>query len=260
VNFDSIAPYYRWIETTVFGNALQRARIYWIDKIPRPGRALIVGEGNGRFLCELLRVHPKIEIDCIDASERMLQLSRSRVHRTRPESLAHVQFFHQDILNWSPRHSYDLLVTHFLLDCFESEELELIVAKLAETARQNAVWLIADFTLPKERFARAHATLWLRVMYAFFRLTARIKAKKLVDPTPYLETRGFIRTSMKLSRWRMLRADVYAAAIGSGNPATEMASKSFQSRSQRETPTHPRRSLEKRRGETACPYIGFESS
>ena len=123
----------------VFGNALQRARIYWIDKIPRPGRALIVGEGNGRFLCELLRVHPKIEIDCIDASERMLQLTRSRVRRTRPESLAHVQFFHQDILNWSPRHSYDLLVTHFLLDCFESEKLELIVAKLAETARQNAV-------------------------------------------------------------------------------------------------------------------------
>jgi hypothetical protein len=43
VSFDSIAPYYRWIETIVFGNALQRARIYWIDKIPRPGRALIVG-------------------------------------------------------------------------------------------------------------------------------------------------------------------------------------------------------------------------
>ena len=103
-------------------------------------------------------------------------------------------------------------ITHFLLDCFESEKLELIVGKLAETAREDAVWLIADFTLPKERFARAHATLWLRVMYAFFRLTARIKAKKLVDPTPYLEARGFIRTSMKLSRWRMLRANVYAAA------------------------------------------------
>jgi ubiquinone/menaquinone biosynthesis C-methylase UbiE len=260
VSFDSIAPYYRWIETIVFGNALQRARIYWIDAIPHPKRALIVGEGNGRFLCELLRVHPKIDIDCIDASERMLQLTRSRVRRTHPESLAHVRFFHQNILNWSPRHSYDLLVTHFLLDCFESEKLELIVAKLAETARQNAVWLIADFTLPKEHFARAHATLWLRVMYAFFRLTARIKAKKLVDPTPYLEANGFIRTSMKLSRWRMLRADVYAAAISSGNPATEMASKSFQSRSQRETPTHPRRSPEKRRGEMACPYTGFESS
>lgn len=260
MSFNSIAPYYRWIETIVFGNALQRARIYWIDKIPRPKRALIVGEGDGRFLCELLRVHPKIDIDCIDASERMLQLTRSRLRRTCPESLARIQFFHQNIFNWLPRHSYDLLVTHFLLDCFESERLELIVAKLAETASGDAVWLISDFTLPKERFARAHATLWLRVMYAFFRLTARIKAKKLVDPTLYLKARGFIRTSMKLSRWRMLRAGVYATAISSGNPATEMASKSFQSRSQRETPTHPRRLLEKRRGEMACPYTGFESS
>jgi len=107
---------------------------------------LIVGEGDGRFLCELLCVHPKTDIDCIDASERMLQLTRSRVRRTRPESMAHVRFFHQDILDWSPRHSYDLLVTHFLLDCFDSEELELIVAKLAETAREDAVEFV---TIPE---------------------------------------------------------------------------------------------------------------
>ena len=55
VSFDSIAPAYRTLETIAFGGALQRARVACLGEIGTPRRALIVGEGNGRFLCELLR-------------------------------------------------------------------------------------------------------------------------------------------------------------------------------------------------------------
>jgi ubiquinone/menaquinone biosynthesis C-methylase UbiE len=214
VSFDLVAPHYRWLETIAFGNALQRARTCWIDTIARPKRTLIVGEGDGRFLCELVRAYPKIEVDCIDASEAMLQLARARLHRMHPESFSRVQFIREDILKWTPRKSYDLLVTHFFLDCFTGRELQAIVAKLASAAEAGAVWLIADFTIPRKRLAQAHARLWLRMMYAFFRATAGIAAKELIDPVPYLDGYGFTRASENLSRGSMLRSDAYVAATG----------------------------------------------
>ena len=209
MSFDLVAPHYRWLETIAFGNALQRARTRWIDTLARPKRTLIVGEGDGRFLCELVRAFPTIDVDCIDASEAMLQLARARLRRTHPESFSHVHFICEDILRWSPQQSYDLLVTHFFLDCFPGTELQAVIAKLASAAEPGAVWLIADFSIPRKRFARAHARLWLRMMYTFFRATAGIAANELGDPTPYLNDHGFIRASENLSRGRMLRSDVY---------------------------------------------------
>jgi ubiquinone/menaquinone biosynthesis C-methylase UbiE len=222
VSFDLVAPHYRWLEAVAFGNALQRARTRWIDTLARPKRTLIAGEGDGRFLCELTRAYPKIDVDCIDASEAMLRLARDRLRRMHPESFSRVHFFHEDILEWSPQQSYDLLVTHFFLDCFPGKELQAVIAKLASAAEPGAVWLIADFTIPRTRFARAHAKLWLRMMYTFFRATAGIAANELVDPIPYLDGHRFTRASENLSRGRMLRSDVYVAAISSSNWASQI--------------------------------------
>jgi ubiquinone/menaquinone biosynthesis C-methylase UbiE len=213
VNFDLVAPHYRCLETIAFGNALQNARTYWINEIPAPQRALIVGEGDGRFLCELLRAHPKTDIDCVDASGRMVALARARVRRLCPQSLASVRFLHIDVFNWSSSDSYDLLVTHFFLDCFPREQVGAIVTKLAQTARPGAVWLIADFCIPHRRFARIRAMVWVRTVYAFFRSVAAIPAKELVDPTPYLQCNGFVARSRKLSSG-MLKSELYVSASG----------------------------------------------
>ena len=223
MSFDLVARHYRWLETIIFGNALQRARTYWIDTIGRPRRALILGEGNGRFLCELVRAYPKIDVDCVDASETMLQLARARLRRTHPESVSHVHFICDDILKWSPQESYDLFVTHFFLDCFSARQLQTIIAKLARAIEPGGVWLIADFTLPRNTFARARARLWLRMMYTFFRAVAGIAANELVDPSPYLDRHGFVRGWQNVSRGRMLRSEVYIAAINPRNPTRQIA-------------------------------------
>jgi ubiquinone/menaquinone biosynthesis C-methylase UbiE len=222
VSFDLVARHYRWLETIAFGNALQRARTHWIDAIPRPRRTLILGEGDGRFLCELVRAYPKIDVDCVDASETMLQLARARLRRTHPESVSRVHFICDDILKWSPQESYDLLVTHFFLDCFPARELQAIIAKLARALEPDGVWLIADFTIPWNSFARARARLCLRMMYTFFRAVAGIAANELVDPTPYLNSHGFTRGSENVSAGRMLRSDLYVAAIRSRTAANNL--------------------------------------
>ena len=210
MSFDTLAPWYRTLEWIAFGDDLQRCRTACLGELVAPRRALIVGEGNGRFLCELLRRHPGVEVDCVDVSRRMLQLARKRLERESPEVLPRVRFLQHDLTSWGPpaRH-YDLVVTHFFLDCFEDTQLAAIVGKLAQAATEKASWLLADFCVPADGVARLQARAWLAVMYRFFRLTAGIGAPHLIDPTPYLRGEGFALTRQHSLRNGMLKSEMW---------------------------------------------------
>lgn len=209
MSFNTIAPAYRTLETIAFGGDLQRARVACLAEIESPRRALIVGEGNGRFLAAVLQRHRLIRIDCVDSSERMLDLARRHVLETSPDEISRVAFLHDDIRSWTPNDRYDLIVTHFFLDCFSTQQVGLVVAKLAQTAAPNAIWLLADFTIPKAGFARGHASAWLAVMYWFFRRVAGIEGRELVDPSPFLRVEGFKLTRQHLFRLGMVKSEFW---------------------------------------------------
>jgi len=201
VSFDPIARYYRWLEMFTFGSVLQKARNRWIDRIPPSKRALVLGEGDGRFVCELLRVHDGIRVDCVDASGRMLEMARQRVGKLPAQDVDRIRFFQQDVAFWSPLNCYDLLVLNFFLDCFAQSEIHSIVQKLAYAATPSAHLFLADFAVPEKPAARAHAKLWLSIMYRFFRVTTDIPVSELVDPTSILEANGFV--CVARSHWRL---------------------------------------------------------
>jgi ubiquinone/menaquinone biosynthesis C-methylase UbiE len=210
VSFDSIAPAYRTLETIAFGGNLQRARAACLGEIGTPRRALIVGEGNGRFLCELLRRYPSVDVDCVDASERMLESARRRIERELPARANQINFVPLDISAWSPPgHRFDLIVTHFFLDCFSESRIAEIVAKLSRAAEVNAIWLLADFCIPAGGAARLRTGLWLSTMYRFFRITAGIEATELADPSPFLRGAGFALASQHLFRSGMLKSELW---------------------------------------------------
>jgi len=204
VNFDRVAPHYRWLEKLVFGEQLQRARITFVRQIASPQRALVVGEGNGRFLTELLNDHRVLRVDCVEASVRMIELARARVEDKR------VQFICDDILETPlPENSHDLVVTHFVLDCFAEAPLRQVIEKLSLLATRNATWLITDFCEPLRGWRRLRARALIATMYAFFRAVAGVKARRLVDYGPLLRAEGFILTNEVLSPNEMIRSQVW---------------------------------------------------
>lgn len=209
MSFDQLAPHYRWMEWLLAGNKLQRCRTACFDLIPAPKHALLLGEGNGRFLIALLRKYPGIRITCLDASAAMLDCARQRLRQTGLRS-ENVQWIHADILKWQPgSQQFDLVVTNFFLDCFSSEQVEQIVQHLGRSAAPGARWLLADFCEPPSGGAKWRARLILSSMYCFFRVITRIPAKKLTAPDAALMRNGFRLRERKLSEWRLLHADLW---------------------------------------------------
>lgn len=206
MNFDRIAPHYRWLETLVFGNQLQRSRIAFVREIESPRRVLVVGEGDGRFLAEFVRAHPDAAVDCVDASARMIELARARLG-DRPL----VNFICADLRRVLLEASYyDLVVTDFFLDCFAEEALTAVIAKLANSAAPNAQWLVADFHEPSNGRRHLAARVLVASMYFFFRVIAGIEARCLVDYHPLLQAQGFTlekaafppNETIRSERWR----------------------------------------------------------
>ena len=210
MNFDLVAPWYETLERIAFGDDLQRCRVAYLGEINPPGRVLIAGEGNGRFLCELLRRYPEIEVDCLDASKRMLQLERRRIEQELPASFERVRFIHTDIRPWSaPEHQYDLIVTHFFLDCFQEPNLIDVIKTLARTAAKDATWLVSEFSIPEKGIGRIQARCWLGTMYWFFRVTTGIEASELIDYTAFLDEKGFHVVRQHFFRQGMLKSELW---------------------------------------------------
>ena len=187
MSFDAVARGYRFVETLAFGRALQRARVAWLDEVREARSALVVGEGDGRFLEQLLRVVPGVQVQCVDASATMLELASARVHSDR------VTWVQADLATYVPQQRYDLVVTHFVLDCFDGTTLPAIVARLADCLEPGGRWLLADFRIPSGRLRSLRARFWLFVMYGFFRLVAGLRVRTLVNPAPSLEASGLVR-------------------------------------------------------------------
>jgi SAM-dependent methyltransferase len=213
MSFDVLAPHYRWMEWILAGEKLQRCRTAFLNQLADGGRVLIAGEGNGRFLCACRRALPQARITCVDASARMLGRARARVQAAGLEA-KRVEFIHADVLEWRPAaQTFDVIVTHFFLDCFRPEQLRTVVASLGAAGTPNATWLLSDFQLPAPGWRRLRALLIHRLMYRFFRIVTGLPACRLTPPDALLQAEGFALRQRQESDWGLLHTDRWARGM-----------------------------------------------
>jgi SAM-dependent methyltransferase len=186
-NFDLIARPYRWLEYLTLGRALEHCRLHHLPTLLQQKKALILGDGDGRFLAHLLAQSPHLQADAVDTSATMLELLRHRCEAATPNIAPRLQVHHTDALSFTQAQGkkYDLVVTHFFLDCLPQSDLEALTARIIPTLTPGALWLVSDFRIPSGPM-RVPAKIIVRTLYLAFRILTGLRTTRLPDhATPF---------------------------------------------------------------------------
>ena len=192
VNFDRIARPYRWLEYLTFGPWLARCRSAQLVHLTGARHVLLLGDGDGRFLARLLAGHPTLTADVVDSSHSMLRILDRRVRRSGQQARQRICLHHADALQWNPTRRYDLIVSHFFLDCFFPGQLEQLLDRLLPYALPGARWVISEFAIPPSTPAAHLARGVVSLLYRAFGLLTGLRVRALPDYATALRHRGLV--------------------------------------------------------------------
>ncbi|HEY3988724.1 MAG TPA: class I SAM-dependent methyltransferase [Acidobacteriaceae bacterium] len=190
-NFGRLAPLYRWMEYFSFGPYLQQCRVLRLDTMATCRNALIYGDGDGRFLARLAKRVPRMQITAVDVSREMLHHAAQRL-----PAKARVRFLHADALACEPaafpEAPFDLIVSHFFLDCFDEEELRMLLARVNAAAADSAIWVVSDFAIPRQAIARQAGIFIVHGLYLVFGLLTGLRTRRLPDHGRVMRESGWV--------------------------------------------------------------------
>ena len=182
--------------------------------LPRCRRALILGDGDGRFTAELLCQQPELQAKAVDASRAMLRVLRrrvrSRVAKPRLSTTA------ADLRGYTPRFAPDLIVTHFVLDCLTQRETEALVERLTPLLTPGGLWLVSEFHVP-DGLLHWPARLYIRSLYLAFRLLTSLRVTRVPDYETPMRRAGLVLLREHRSLGGLLRAQLW------GKPGSRFA-------------------------------------
>ncbi|MCB1327159.1 MAG: class I SAM-dependent methyltransferase [Spirochaetales bacterium] len=203
--FDRLAPLYD-LGTLPLASYLRMARSELLKHIPAPRSVLAIGDGSGRGVADLLARGKPERVCLVDISEAMLE----RAHRrcAAIETGAKIEYVHADIreLKFDGSFAFDLVLTHFLLDCFENSQVRAIVERVSRVCTPNALWYASDFSQCRG-LAALPADAIVRMLYGFFRVTCGIDADQLPDYGTCFEKSGW----HELQRQEYLQGWIFGA-------------------------------------------------
>lgn len=213
MNCDGIARYYEVLEHLSFGGYLERSRFAFLGEARIARRAIVCGGGDGRFLARLLRVNSSVEVDFVELSPKMVELAELRVAGMGRGFRERVRFRVRDVCEFEPpTEGYDLIVTHFFLDCFSEAELAGIVARLASWGVAHARWIVSDFREADGPVGRIWTRSVIRGLYAAFRLTTGLRVTRLPNYAAALAREGYLLRCEEKALGELLHSSLWRAA------------------------------------------------
>jgi len=206
-NFDRLAKFYGWMEVLTFGPLLARCRAAFLPELVSARRALVFGDGDGRFTAALLGTNSQVRIDAVDASRAMLGalLRRAGANRRR------VSVCCEDAREWQPeRATYDLVATHFFLDCLTTDECLALATRLRGVVSDSAVWIVSEFAIPEGWFGRLVAQPLIWLLYRAFGVLTGLRIRRLPDYHTALRDAGFALVQQRTRLGRLLVSEMWA--------------------------------------------------
>jgi ubiquinone/menaquinone biosynthesis C-methylase UbiE len=207
-DFDRIARPYRTLEYITLGRMLERTREHFLPALRDARNALVLGDGDGRFLVKLLEANSELHATAVDTSATMLELLARRCERYA----GRLRVEQTDARRSLPQGTepYDLIVTHFFLDCLEQDELVLLAQRVRPLAAQGVLWVVSDFRIPNSAL-RVPAWLFVRGLYLCFRALTGLRTTRLPDHVAAMQDAGFVRIDRRFLLAGVLVTEIWQA-------------------------------------------------
>ena len=203
-NFNRIARPYRYLEYLTLGPLLQQTRTHFLPHLGDRKQALVLGDGDGRFLAKLLAINPPLQAVAVDTSATMLELLRQRCSSYK----LRLRTINVNALTIMAPLQADLIVTHFFLDCLTQPEVDALVITLTQNISPGTLWLISDFRIPPG-LIRFPTRLFIRALYLAFRLFTGLRTTHLPDHRTPLRRAGFTQTHQHFALFGLLTSELW---------------------------------------------------
>ena len=144
----------------------------------------------------------------------MLHLLRARCTRTASNASFRLETHQADALSFatSTTKAYDLIVTHFFLDCLTQPEVDRLATNISHRMVPDAMWLVSDFRIP-ESSARIPAKFLVRALYFAFRILTGLRTTQLPNHASALTSAGLICTAKSHSLFGILTTELWILPV-----------------------------------------------
>ena len=104
---------------------------------------------------------------------------------------------------------FDLVTTHFFLDCFSAADLARLIPAIRARLMPGALWVVSDFRVPPSGPLRLPARVLVRLLYFAFRLFAGLRPTRLPDFASLLRQSGLAPVRIHHSLAGLLTAELW---------------------------------------------------
>jgi ubiquinone/menaquinone biosynthesis C-methylase UbiE len=182
-DYNRIAGSYDTLSRLVFQKSIMKAQQYLLGFINDNSKVLIVGGGTGWILEALSTLKKKnISVMYVEKSSKMIALAKKKSYKN-----ISVEFINQAIEQYNSGEVFNVIMTPFLFDNFPREKIQFVFNRLDALLCRQGFWLYADFVNSGNN--KLWQRLLLKTMYLFFRITADIETRELIDMRPYFKTK-----------------------------------------------------------------------
>ena len=142
---------------------------------------------------------------------------RHRAETTAPNADQRLHTHLTNALIYTPHRTYDLVATHFFLDCLTQPELNKLCQRLTPCLAPNALWLVSDFRIPSGPMHWPARAL-VRSLYFAFRWLTGLHITALPNHAAGLTAAGLIRIAHHHSLAGLLTTELWQLTPKPSNP------------------------------------------
>jgi hypothetical protein len=124
-----------------------------------------------------------------------------------------VRVHNADARSWQPpAKAYDLVVSHFFLDCLETAEIESLAHRVRGSVADDAIWIVSEFAIPPNHFGQFLARPLVAALYRAFGLLTGLAVRRLPDYASALSGAGFHLAARRHWLGGLLVSDLWRAS------------------------------------------------